>query len=372
MLDKGLGFDEKKIRCHQRFANDILDGMIDWVRVIDKTGTIIYVNKPMREAIGRQLIGTKCYSVLGKGSPCKRCISKTTILTGEIVEKEEKVGEKIFSVKSSPVKDENGEIYAAVEVFRDVTRERKLEKELIRKNEILNEDLRIARSLQSKIFPRKGNYDNINVDYIYKPSEMLSGDMFDVFHIDEEHIGIYISDVVGHGVSASMMTMFVRQTMRAVKDEYKAPAKALSELHKRFLSLDLEDDKYLTIFYGVLNKKDKTLVFANGGHNSLPILIGKDGVQILEAKGYPITYLFNKVDYKERKVKLKSGDKILFYTDGVIEAKDKSGEEFGLKRLINIIKNENENLLPAIENNIDNYNFGKQEDDFALLMVEVL
>ena len=76
----------------------------------------------------------------------------------------------------------------------------------------MSKDLGFAKHIQEKILPPKGVIDNLHIDYIYKPSEMLSGDIFDVFHIDEDHIGIYISDVSGHGVAAAMMTMFIRQT----------------------------------------------------------------------------------------------------------------------------------------------------------------
>ncbi len=88
---------------------------------------------------------------------------------------------------------------------------------------------------------------------------MLSGDMFDVYYINEDNIGIYICDVVGHGVTASMMTMFVRQTMRAIKDDILSPSTALKELHKRFVSLDLGSDKYFTIFYAIYILKIKVL-----------------------------------------------------------------------------------------------------------------
>ena len=141
--------------------------------------------------------------------------------------KEEIIGGRHYSIKSSPVKDSNGEIYAAVEVFRDVTRERKLELDLINKNKKINKDLQFAKRIQEKILPRKGANDSLKLDYVYKPSEILSGDMFDMFNIDEDNVGIYISDVAGKGVAASMMTMFIRQSMRVMKDDIKSPSAAL-------------------------------------------------------------------------------------------------------------------------------------------------
>lgn len=372
MLNKNVSASLEKIKENPRLNYEILDGMVDWVRVIDTNNIIIYANKPMKDALGEDIIGKICYSALKKTCSCERCITDTTISTGCPSEKEEIIGDRIYSVKSSPVKDIYGEIYAAVEVFRDVTRERTLEKELKKRNKKMSKDVSFARVLQEKILPSKGQYDNIYTDFIYRPSEMLSGDIFDVFHIDENHIGLYIGDVAGHGVMSSMMTMFIRQTMRAIKNNILHPGQALSELHKRFLDLNLDYDKYFTIFYGVLDKRDNTFRYVNGGHNCIPILYNKNRFELLETTGFPISYLFEKIDYDERAIKLNKCDKIIFYTDGIIEAKNKQRKEFGLDKLVSIVKNSEGDLIEDIEAAIDDFKYEEQEDDFAVLTMEIL
>lgn len=350
---------------------DVLDGMVDWVRVVNKDKIVIYANRTMKEGLGRELLGERCYECLGKKHPCVLCITDKTIKTGKVEEKEEIVGDKIFTVKSSPVRNVNGEIYAAVEVFRDVTKEKRLENELIEKNEKMSKDLQFARNLQEKILPQKGMYNSLKIDYLYKPSEILGGDMFDIFNIDKEQTGIYISDVAGHGISASMMTMFIRQTMRAIKDTINSPGKVLTELHRRFLDLNLDNDNYFTIFYGIINNKTKTFKYANGGHNCMPLLIRNNDVKILESKDFPITYLFDSISYNEKEVSLTKGDKILLYTDGIIEARDNSDNEFGFDRLMDIIKNNNgDNLLYEIDCKLQKFVQGTQKDDLAMVLVE--
>lgn len=350
----------------------VLEGMADWVRVVDKNGIVLYANKVMKDELGEDIVGQKCYEALGKNKPCSLCITNRSIETGETVQKEEKVGDRIFSAKSSPVTDFDGNIYAAVEVFRDVTRERKLEKELKEKNKKMSKDLNFAKILQQKILPRNGIYKNISVDYMYKPSEMLSGDMFDVFYIDDTHVGIYISDVAGHGITASMMTMFVRQTMRAIKDDILSPSKALTELHKRFFALNLDDDKYFTIFYGVINCTTNELVYSNAGHNCIPILFNDDKLELLEIKGYPISYIFEEIFYEESSIYLKKGDKVLFYTDGITEVKNRARQEFGVQGVLDVIKKSKKNLIKDIENKVSYYKWGEQEDDFAVVLMEVI
>ena len=367
-----LNLVESKVEEYSMLNYHVLESMADWVRVVNKEGIIIYANKTMKEAVGDNIIGTKCYQVHGKEKPCRFCIAERSMATGEIVQKEEKINGRYFSVKSSPVLNCDGEIFAAVEVFRDVTRERKLELELIEKNKKMSKDLLFAKKIQEKILPSKDTLEKLKVDYLYKPSEMLSGDMFDVFHVDEENIGLYISDVAGHGIAASMMTMFIRQTMRAIKDDILSPSIALSELHRRFSTLNLEVDKYFTIFYGVFNKETYQFKYANAGHNCIPIKYGNDDVELLKVKGYPISLIFNEISYEEKKIQLKKEDKILFYTDGITEAKDKSGKEFGVEGVMEAIYSKNNDILKEIEENIINHSWGEQEDDFALVLMEVI
>ncbi len=350
----------------------VLESMADWVRVVDRDKNIIYANRTMQEAFDNNLLGSKCHSIYGKSATCSFCITDRSIFTGETVQKEEIIGGKYFSVKSSPVTNSKGDIIAAVEVFRDVTRERKLELELIDKNKKMSKDLGFAKRIQEKILPNKSIYDNISINYIYKPSEMLSGDIFDVFAIDEDHIGVYISDVSGHGVAAAMMTMFIRQTMRSIKENITCPSKALSELYTRFMLLDLEVDKYFTIFYGVFNKKTKEFKYSNAGHNCIPIKYNDKSMEMLEVKGYPIALLFDEMKYRERSTILDKDDKILFYTDGITEAKDKDGNEFGTEAVVELVRKHKENILEKIEKEIIGYNWGEQQDDFALLLMEVI
>ncbi len=351
----------------------VLEGMADWVRVIDENGMVVYANKSMKKALGDDIVGKKCYEVICKAKACNSCITQRSVATGQILQKEEVINGKTYSVKSSPVKNSKGTIIAAVEVFRNVTRERKLELELINKNRKMSDDLEFSKRLQQKILPKKGQIQNMGVDYIYRPSETLGGDMFDIYEIDEENIGIYISDVVGSGVSASLMTMFIRQTMRLMTDDPTRPSAALQQLHKRFLDLDLEAEYYFTIFYGTLNTMTKKFKYVNAGHNCMPIRynIKGDMIEVIENKGFPISSLLSEISFEEKELQVYSGDKILFYTDGVTEARDYSGREFGLKRLTNTIRTNPEDILHFIEETVFEYSFGEIADDFALLLLEI-
>ena len=368
-------FTKEKTKEHKGYSilNDQdLEGRIDWGRIIDKKGTVIYTNKTMRESLGADLEGKKCYEPLGKYAPCSYCITQRSIETAEIVQKEEKVGDRYFSVKSSPIFNSDGNIYAAVEVFRDITREKKLERELKEKNKKMSNDLIFAKTLQEKILPQKGVYKNIELDFLYRPCDMLSGDMFDIYHIDDNHVGIYISDVAGHGVTASMMTMFVRQTMRAIKDDFMSPADTLTELHKRFVDLGLENENYFTMFYGVLDIETNEFKYSNAGHNCIPILFNYEKTELMKLRGFPISYLFNEIHYVEDVVQLQSGDKVLLYTDGITEMENLKKEQFGLEGVVRVIEESKGNILNDINREVKQFRWGDHEDDYAVVLMEVL
>nr|WP_300003645.1 SpoIIE family protein phosphatase [Tissierella sp.] len=352
----------------------VLESMADWVRVIDKDGTVIYANKSMKDDLGEDIIGQRCYEAISNDDSCNSCITQRSMATGEIIQKEEIIKKKTYSVKSSPVRNTKGEIIAAVEVFRNVTRERKLELELINKNRKMNNDLEFSKRLQQKILPKKQRIQNLDIDYIYRPSETLSGDMFDMYKIDDDHIGVYISDVVGNGVSAALMTMFIRQTMRLMTDDPTSPSSVLEELHNRFLGLGLEAEYYFTIFYGIFNTKTKRFKYVNAGHNCMPIRYNLDKgiMDVIENKGYPISSLLEEISFKEKEIQINRDDKILFYTDGVTEARDYSGREFGLEKLLDVIKDNPKDILNKIEATVFKHSWGEIADDFALVLLQIL
>ena len=350
----------------------ILEGMADWVRVMDSEGQVIFTNSAMKESLGEEILNKECYKLYCRNEKCSFCIISRSIETGKTVQKEEIIKGQYYSVKSSPVKNQDDEIVGAVEVFRNVTRERKLEFQLIERNKKISMDLLFARRIQERALPKMGVYDNIKINYIFQASEMLSGDLFDVFYIDEVNTGIYICDVAGHGIAASMMTMFIKQAMRSVKDEVLSPALALSELHNKFSTLELEADKYFTIFYGVYNKETHKFTYSNAGHNCYPIKFNTEEIEPLKIKGYPITMLFDEVEYKEKEVKLEKGDKVLLYTDGITEDRDHNEKQFGIEGVLDTLKKNPDNILKEVEDRYIIHSWGEQNDDYAMVLVEVL
>jgi phosphoserine phosphatase RsbU/P len=318
----------------KNFVNDIIDGMYDWVRVIDRDDNMVYVNKTMSTALGNSPVGKKCYAILGKDKTCENCISRKAIFDGESHIKEELIGEKTFQVMSSPLRNSEGEIIAAVEVLRDVTEMKELQKKVMEQNRKLRYDLNLARKLQCSLLPKELPDEKLAFSYIYKPCETIGGDFLDIFKIDEDHIGIYIADVSGHGVPASMLTVFLRSS---VNKKLLSPAEVLKELFTAYNSSSISSDLYITVFYAIIDLKTKTIIYSNAGHNVCPIIFNDERFEILRVPGIPISNWIDRSEYINKSSTLASGDSVFFYTDGIVEMRNANNEQYGEKRLLDIL-----------------------------------
>lgn len=332
---------------------EILDNFADLVRVKDTENNVIYTNDTVLDNFPNNNFPLIDNSI-------------EDILTAE-----ENIDGKEYSIKSSPVYNNRGDVIASVEVFRDVTREKELEDALTLRNLEMEEDLNLARVIQWNILPKPGTYGNLDIDYIYMPSKQLSGDIFDVFDIDEDHIGIYMVDVAGHGVAASMLTIYIRQTMYNIALNTTSPSEALRKLQKTYQDLGLAPDRYFTMFYGIYSKKSRRFKFANAGHNSIPFLFNGENIKMLVNYGLPILAFPANYNYRDDYVDLVKGDSILLYTDGLIEAKNEFGDEFGEDRVKYAILDNEGSLLEEIEAKYKDFINLEQQDDIAMLLMTV-
>jgi sigma-B regulation protein RsbU (phosphoserine phosphatase) len=352
-----------------QYSTDIINGMIDWVRVIDARHRIVFMNNAMKDQTG-DFIGKKCYQGLGLDSPCPNCITDETLKTGRIHLKEETVGGRTFSVASSPIRDETGRVCSAVEVFRDITKEKTLEISIKEQNKKFNANLCFAKMLQQKMLPEKGIVNGyLSIDYSYIPCEMLGGDLFDVFPADDRSTAIYIFDIAGHGIMSSMITMFVRQTVRALAEGGCSPSSVLRGLSQKFNQLGLESDSFITILYGIYHRENSTFTYANGGHNP-PLLLRKGSARFVEGTGIPICSLSECCEYQQYKLELERDDFLYLYTDGITEARNTAGEFFGLEGLARAA--EQSVSINGIIKSVESFSQGKLTDDIAILSAEIL
>ena len=185
----------------------------------------------------------------------------------------------------------------------------------------LTEQLRLAGLVQQDFLPtRLPQSDQIRWATVFLPAEWVSGDIYDIVRIDEQHIGFYVADVVGHGMPAALLTIFIKQALimrETVGNNYRifSPTEVVKNLNVRMAAQELSGYQFATCCYSLLNIKTLQLTYARAGH-PYPILIrpGKPPKQ-LEARG-SLLGIFERADFNQRTVQLQAGDKLLIYSDG--------------------------------------------------------
>ncbi len=196
----------------------------------------------------------------------------------------------------------------------------------------VDQEMRLAARLQSDFLPDLHDpIGNVQFATLYRPATWVSGDIFDVFRIDENHTGFYIADAVGHGLAAGLLTMFINRSIvpkQVDGDRYEilSPSKVLENLNIALVDQSLPHCQFVTACYGLINHETGLLQYSRGGH-PYPILISHDGfVSDLKTQG-GLLGLFREGDFPVFETTLQKGDKLLLYTDGVELAFQPAGSD---------------------------------------------
>lgn len=365
------------IRENPSLMREVIEKMDYMVRVMDANHKVIYMNEKMRKEFGHTL-GHICYSLLGRAEKCDHCVTKETQETGKPGMKNVPIGDKYYNVISSPVSIKGGETYS-IELLSDITEQKKLEDELMKHYEKLKADIEFAKHIQNRALPIDGTYwDAMEINSIYDPSEDLGGDLFDIIRMNESESLIYIADVSGHGITSSLLTIFLRQLVRGrVGDRKVDLQEILKILQKSYNELGLDKEQYLTILFCLYDKAKREVTFLNAGHNCLPIIIKKSGeVQEIEIKGMPVCTLTKKSPHKEVTVPVETGDRIILYTDGITEVCNEKREIYGTERFLETLKMnvnlEGKDLVRKVISEAEAFARKPASDDMAIIAAKLI
>ncbi len=198
----------------------------------------------------------------------------------------------------------------------------------------LEEELAIGRQIQLSMLPEFcPAAEKWQLAAFYQAARQVGGDFYDFYEFPSGQLGMVIADVAGKGVPAALFMTLSRTIMRTIAFNRRAPKAVLSRCNEIILR-DNQSEMFLTAGYAVVDLADGQLTYANGGHNPPLWYQSRSGqVMKMQAKGV-ILGAFPQIMLEECVVQLESGDVVLFYTDGVTEAVDAAGYEFGERRLI--------------------------------------
>ncbi len=198
----------------------------------------------------------------------------------------------------------------------------------------LKEQLRLAGLLQRDFLPAHlPNSPEIRWAATFLPAEWVSGDIYDIARIDEQHVGFYVADAVGHSMPAALLTIFIKQALQmrqTIDNSYRIfpPAEVMKNLNQRMTSQRLSGHQFVTCCYCLLNLKTRQLTLARAGH-PYPILLRKgEPPRQLETRG-SLLGIFENAEFVQQSVQLQTGDRLLLYSDGaeplIGQLRDKEG-----------------------------------------------
>jgi sigma-B regulation protein RsbU (phosphoserine phosphatase) len=284
----------------------------------------------------------------------------------------------------APVRDPQGEVTHYIGVQSDVTARREAEDRLRRVKEALEQDLRLAARVQQALLPpAEMRFGRLRIARAFHPCTDLAGDAVGVIPLLGGQVGLYLLDVSGHGVGAALLSFTLNHLLSPsleggllVEDSERgpsvvAPSRVAERLNRQF-PMD-RTRQYFTFVYGVLDGLQGQLRYVMAGHPA-PVLVPAAGPPApLPGGGLPIGMIENATFADETAI-LHPGDRLYFYTDGVIEARDAADQEFGYERLVAELDRLRDRPLSAgldhVAAVVRDWSGSDLRDDVSLLAVE--
>jgi serine phosphatase RsbU (regulator of sigma subunit)/ketosteroid isomerase-like protein len=240
--------------------------------------------------------------------------------------------------------------------------------------ERVEHELRVARRIQQASLPKEvPKLEGWQIAYHYQPAREVGGDFYDFHLLSEGRLGLVVGDATGKGVPAALVMSTTCGMLQAVSQtlDSSSPGEVLSRVNETLLSR-IPSNMFVTCFYCILDPKSGHLSYANAGHN-LPCRRHEGQADELRARGMPLG-LIPGMAYEEKEAVLETGDSVLFYSDGLVEAHDPQGEMFGFPRLRELVGRHGAEGVPVDFLMEELYSFvGKnweQEDDITLLTLQ--
>jgi len=388
--------EEETASMKQRLA-EVIDFLPDATFAIDNQGTVLTWNKAMEK-----MTGVSAADMMGKGDyeyalPFygirRPILADLVLLPDEKIEKKypglQRDGKTLISeifvptfgpkgsfiwAKAAPLYNSLGSIVGAIESIRDITDMRRTEQTLERSKS----ELRIASEIQRSFLPeRLPPVSGFDLAATTIPAREVGGDFYDLI-IKDENLQFVIADVSGKGVPAALFMALSRTIVRACASTHESVAERLSCANNMIVadSRSVASGMFVTLFFANLNKKERSLVYANAGHNP-PLLFRAttSSIEMMEVTGVALG-MGPDMEYEQRRVAIESGDILFLYTDGVVEAMNDKEELFGQNRLRSSLaaatKQSAQGILDSILCDLCQFTEGEeQSDDITAIVIKV-
>jgi sigma-B regulation protein RsbU (phosphoserine phosphatase) len=318
-IDSRLGEQEM-----EKLLASVVSATVNPVMILTEKRNIIYINEGMKATFG-DLTGRNASILFSDGFTGSEKGYDEIVGAGR--RNDGAVEIKIADVDYRLIETNlalDGSNYLAV-MLEDISEKKNTENKIRSHLERYHTDVEMAGMIQKSILPEDNNYwDLIRLSSIYIPAETLSGDAYDIIKLSDDEALIYIADVSGHGIQASLLTMFINEKVRANAEIAREGLDALlAEILRGYKALDIDARVYMSVLCCRYSRSKGELSIANAGHNCYPLILRANGrAEEAPVRGMPISAISEESSFEEEIIGISPGDKLLLYTDGVIEEYD--------------------------------------------------
>jgi sigma-B regulation protein RsbU (phosphoserine phosphatase) len=247
----------------------------------------------------------------------------------------------------------------------------RLHRELLAKQR-MERDLALARSIQRSLLPdNPPEVAGFDIAVSHRPSQMVGGDYYDFVMLNPETLLTVVADVEGKGVASALVMANLQATLRALVTHLHALERIVSSVNDMILA-DTRAQKFMSMFVGMLDQRHKGFHYINAGHVP-PALVRASGEIVQLREGGMVVGIFPGVSYERGFVRLESGDILVGCTDGITEAMDVQGNEFGVERLAGVVHRERhapaEHIVETVLSEVDTYSRGGPHDDDRVIFI---
>jgi sigma-B regulation protein RsbU (phosphoserine phosphatase) len=231
-----------------------------------------------------------------------------------------------------------------------------------------------AKAIQEKLLPHEiPQMPGYEIASAWQSARLVGGDYFDILPLDEKTLGVCIADVAGKGMPAALLMSNLQAAVRGLSSLTIAPSLFCSRLNS-IVYRNTESDRFITFFYAQLDGPARRLSYVNAGHNA-PFVVRSDGSHQRLREGGAVLGVFASRNYELGLAQLSPGDRVVLFTDGVTEASNPAGEEFGEARLLQLLVDHRglsaDELQAKILATVGEFGGGRWQDDATLLVLAV-
>jgi sigma-B regulation protein RsbU (phosphoserine phosphatase) len=237
----------------------------------------------------------------------------------------------------------------------------------------LQQELQESQEIQAALMPKAlPEVEGLDLAIAWKPARTVGGDYFDVLKFSDRHTAFCIADVAGKGMPAALLMSNVQAVLKSFASDVVGPDELCARVNNVMCD-NIVSHRFITCFYALLDNQNRKLSYTNAGH--CPPMLIRDGACLRLKEGGPVLGIFPNRPYVEGNIELQHGDCLVLFTDGVTEARNSTGREFGEDRLQKLLTGSSKlraaDLRDRIMEAVNEFTEGEVYDDATLMVVRV-